>query len=175
MREMDKPMLFLPKNLGSTCSASFLELCCWTLVSEYVQNVENIIAMESDITVTFAAKINIIMQKIYHLATCSTCQRILKELPAEQFQLQDIKTENITPAQIEEMHKLAGSYEALFSRRAMKYRSMGLNEMDLNEEDYKKYILEEYTFLKRPVAIIGEQIFIGNSKKTVAQIQEALQ
>jgi arsenate reductase len=48
------------------------------------------------------------------------------------------------------MKELAGSYEALFSRRAMKYRSMGLNEMELSEDDYRKYILEEYTFLKRP-------------------------
>lgn len=108
------------------------------------------------------------MKKIYHLGTCSTCQRILKELkPGKDFVLQDIKTEVITSIQLEEMNKLAGSYEALFSRVAMKYRSMGLNEMQLTEKDYKKYILQEYTFLRRPVIIIGNEIFIGNSKKTV--------
>jgi len=65
------------------------------------------------------------------------------------------------------MKKLAGSYEALFSRVAMKYRSMGLNEMELTEKDYRKYILEEYTFLKRPVVVNEDKIFIGNSKKVV--------
>jgi len=115
------------------------------------------------------------MKKIYHLSTCTTCQRILKELkPGKDFEMQDIKTEKITPAQIDEMKALAGSYESLFSRVALKYRSMGLNEMKLTEKDYRKYILEEYTFLKRPVIIIGKQIFIGNAPKTTAAAKEAM-
>ena len=69
------------------------------------------------------------------------------------------------------MYQLAGSFEALFSRRAMKYRSLGLNEQELNEADYKKWILEEYTFLKRPVILIDGEIFIGNAKKNVAAAQ----
>ena len=109
------------------------------------------------------------MKKIYHLATCNTCQKIINQLTVdEQTILQNIKEESITKEQLEEMKSMAGSYEALFSRRAMKYRSMGLNEMTLGEEDYKRYIMEEYTFLKRPVMISGEHIFIGNSKKVVA-------
>ena len=109
------------------------------------------------------------MLKIYHLANCTTCQRILKELqPGPEVSLQDIKTEAITEEQIEEMKELSGSYESLFSRRAMKYRSMGLNEMKLTEADYKRYILEEYTFLKRPVMIFEDEIFVGNTKKVVA-------
>lgn len=108
------------------------------------------------------------MKKIYYLATCSTCQRILKELkPGKDFILQDIKTEAITPNQLEEMKNLAGSYEALFSRVALKYRAMGLHELQLGEKDYKKHILQEYTFLKRPVMIIKDEIFIGNSKKVI--------
>ena len=115
------------------------------------------------------------MKKIYYLSTCSTCIRILKELgDIKGLVLQDIKTEPITPEQIAEMKDLAGSYESLFSRRAMKYRSMGLNEMELKEKDYKKYILSEYTFLKRPVMIFDGQIFVGNSKKVVAAAKESL-
>ena len=118
----------------------------------------------------------ILMKKIYHLGTCSTCQRILKELkPGNDFAFQEIKTEKITPAQIDEMKELAGSYESLFSRVALKYRSMGLNEMTLTEKDYRKYILEEYTFLKRPVIIMGKQIFIGNAAKTVASAKAAME
>ncbi len=113
--------------------------------------------------------------KVYHLATCNTCQRIIKELGLEgKATLQNIKEEKITAAQLDEMHKLAGSYEALFSRRAMKCRSMGLNEMQLTEDDYRKYILEEYTFLKRPVIVTDNQIFIGNSKKVVESAKAVL-
>ncbi|GAB5525429.1 MAG: hypothetical protein Roseis2KO_33010 [Roseivirga sp.] len=98
----------------------------------------------------------------------------MSELPMDSFEKQDIKSEAITEKQLEEMKDLAGSYEKLFSRVAMKYRAMGLNEMTLSEEDYKNYILQEYTFLKRPVFIIDNQIFIGNSKKNVSAVKENL-
>lgn len=116
------------------------------------------------------------MRKIYHLATCSTCIRILKTVDAEAkgVALQDIKSEPITAAQIDEMKALAGSYEALFSRRAMKYKSMGLAEQQLSETDYRQLILDEYTFLKRPVALVDGAIFIGNTAKTVEALAEAL-
>ena len=115
------------------------------------------------------------MKKIYHLANCTTCQRILKELkPSKNFVMQDIKTEAITPAQLEEMKKLSGSYESLFSRIALKFRALKLNEKVLTEKDYRKYILEEYTFLKRPVIIVDDKIFIGNSPKNVAAAKAAL-
>jgi len=115
------------------------------------------------------------LKKIYHLGTCTTCQRILKELkPAKDVLMQDIKTEPVTAAQIDEMKHMAGSYEALFSRVALKYRGWGLNEMKLGEKDYRNYILQEYTFLKRPVIIVNDKIFIGNSKKNVEAAKEAL-
>jgi len=113
--------------------------------------------------------------KIYHLSTCNTCQRILKELkPLEDAELQDIKMDALTELQLEEMHQLAGSYEALFSRRARLYREKGLHEKELSEADYKALTLEHYTFLKRPVILADGDIFIGNSKKTVAAAKEAL-
>jgi arsenate reductase len=116
------------------------------------------------------------MNKIYHLGNCGTCKKIIDtlDLKNKKIKFQDIKEEPITPEQIDEMAKLAGGYEPLFSRIAMKYRSMGLNTMTLTEKDYRRYILEEYTFLKRPTIIIGKQIFIGSSKNTVAAAKEAV-
>lgn len=51
------------------------------------------------------------MNKCYHLSTCSTCKKILDEagLAAKGFTLQNIKAEQITPEQLDEMYKLAGS------------------------------------------------------------------
>lgn len=82
--------------------------------------------------------------------------------------MQDIKTEAITEEQLDMMKEMEGSYEALFSKRAQLYRQRSLNEQKLSEDDYKILILEHYTFLKRPVMLVGDQIFVGNSKKTVA-------
>lgn len=115
------------------------------------------------------------MKKVYYLKTCNTCLRILKELnlPSD-FILQDIKTEEITSKQLDEMKALSGSYEALFSKRSKLYKEMDLKNQDLEERDYKHYILEHYTFLSRPVIIVNDAIFIGNSKKTVALASKAI-
>jgi arsenate reductase (glutaredoxin) len=117
------------------------------------------------------------MNKMYHLGNCTTCQAIIKETgiaDAGNVEMQDIKTEKITAAQLDEIKAMAGSYEALFSRRAMLYKERGLKDKKLAEKDYRALILEEYTFLKRPVTILGRQIFIGNDKKTVAALKQAV-
>lgn len=115
------------------------------------------------------------MKKIYHLSTCSTCQRIIKEIePLSDFDLQDIKNEGITVSQLEQMHALSNSYESLFSKRAVLYRERNLKEQNLTEADFKALILEQYTFLKRPVIIVDNEIFIGNSKKVVKAAKKAI-
>ena len=116
------------------------------------------------------------MKKIYHLGNCTTCQAIIKEtrINKKGFDMQDIKFEKITPAQLEEMKNMAGSYEVLFSRRALKYKELGLKDKKLEEKDYRKYILDEYTFLKRPVVIIDDKIFVGSEKKNVEALKKAV-
>lgn len=114
------------------------------------------------------------MRKIFHLSSCNTNQRILKELNVgNDVELQDIKQKNIDEKMLDFIKEKVGSYEQLFSKRAMKYRSMGLNKMDLSEADYKKHMLEEYTFLKRPFIILEDEVFVGNAKKTVEAAKEA--
>ena len=115
------------------------------------------------------------MKKIYHLKTCSTCVRIIKSLNlSDDFEFQDIKEQEITVKQLEAMQQLSGSYEALFSKRAKLYKEMGLKDQNLTEKDFKHYILEHYTFLSRPVIIYNNQIFIGNSPKTVEAAKKAI-
>ena len=108
------------------------------------------------------------MNKIYHLPTCNTCQRIIGELNGgEGFVLQNVKDKHISAKELDALQKQTGSYEALFNRRAMKYRQRGLHEQELTEKDYRKLILEEYTFLKRPIVIIDGKAFVGNAKKSL--------
>jgi arsenate reductase (glutaredoxin) len=112
------------------------------------------------------------MKKAYCVSTCTTCQRIMKDsdLIKKGYAYQNIKEEKITLAQLDEMKAMIGSYEALFSRRALKYKAMGLKDKNLTEKDYRDLILQEYTFLKRPVIISGKKIFSGSEKKTVAEV-----
>ena len=120
-------------------------------------------------------KASLKMKKVYYLKTCSTCVRILKDLnlPSD-FILQDIKKEEITVKQLDEMKDLSGSYESLFSKRSKLYKEMDLKNQSLTEADYKHYILDHYTFLSRPVFIFNNQIFIGNSKKNIEAVKSAL-
>lgn len=108
------------------------------------------------------------MRKIFYLSSCDTCQKIVKQLNnGAGFELQDIKQHPISARQLDALKDKTGSYEALFSRRALKFRSMGLHEKQLDESDYRELILQEYTFLKRPVIIIGEEVFVGNAPSVV--------
>jgi arsenate reductase len=115
------------------------------------------------------------MKKVYHLSTCSTCKRIIDnlQLKSKNFDFQDVKTNKITREQLEQMHEMAGSYEALFSRRSMQFKARNLGKEQLTESDYKMLILDEYTFLKRPVVLLNDQIFIGNAKKNLEQLENA--
>ncbi len=114
------------------------------------------------------------MKKVYYLQTCDTCKRILKSVDTTMFEQHEIKSNPITPAQLEELYQFTNSYEALFNKRAKLYREKNLKDKQLTEADYKRYILEEYTFLKRPVFVVEDKIFIGNSKKTVEALIEFL-
>ncbi|WBX76510.1 arsenate reductase [Tenacibaculum ovolyticum] len=114
------------------------------------------------------------MKKVYFLKTCDTCRRILKEVNLDGIEEQEIKTDPITIQQLEEMRKLTDSYESLFNKRAKLYKERNLKNKEISETDYREYILDEYTFLKRPVFIIEDEIFIGNSKKVVESLKKKL-
>ena len=116
-----------------------------------------------------------VMNKIYYLASCDTCRKIIKSLPKDHnLVFHDIKQDPITVEELEEMHRLSGSYEALFSKKAQLYKSMDLKNKSLTEADFKKYILEHYTFLSRPVFIIDGIIYIGNRQQNMLQVMKAL-
>ncbi len=113
--------------------------------------------------------------KIYYLASCDTCRKIIKSLPnSDKLEFHDIRQNPITVEELEEMHSLSGSYEALFSKKAQLYKSMDLKNKALTEADFKKHILEQYTFLSRPVFIIDDTIYIGNGQKNIIEVIKAL-
>jgi arsenate reductase len=116
------------------------------------------------------------MKKMYHLSTCSTCRKIIAAVDATEngVALQNIKQEPISEKELDALKDMAGSYEALFSRKSTQYKALGLKDQVLGEADYKKYLLQHYSFLKRPVTIVGKQLFIGNDPKTTEALAAAL-
>lgn len=115
------------------------------------------------------------MRQVYYLSTCNTCKRVMAEIgiPSD-FIKQDIKGQAITEEDLEKLKELAGDYESLFSRRAKLFQARNLKNENLSESDYKKLLLEHYTFLKRPVIVNDGAIFIGSSPKTVAAAKKSI-
>ncbi len=115
------------------------------------------------------------MKKLYYLSSCSTCKKILNQwnLPRD-FKMQDVKRNPLTLEDLDLMHQRSGSFEALFSRRAKLFHERQLGAEDLDEGRYKSLLLEHYTFLKRPVLIWDDHIFIGSAKATIEEAFKAI-
>lgn len=116
------------------------------------------------------------MKKYIYLSTCDTCKRIMKDagITKERFDLQDIKQTPISEQDLDLAFQKTQSYEALFNKRSRKYAQSGLKEQTLKDEDFRGLILSEYTYLKRPVTFVGNDVFVGNSKKEVERLIEVL-
>ena len=114
------------------------------------------------------------MKKVYFLKTCSTCKRIMSEFDLTDFEQREIKSKVVSEEELQEMYALSKSYEALFSKKSTQIKERNIDVKSLQEEDFKKLILEDYRFLKRPVFIINQEIFIGSDKKNIELLREKL-
>jgi arsenate reductase-like glutaredoxin family protein len=111
------------------------------------------------------------MKKVFYLNTCDTCRKIMTPFDLSDWELREIKKEPVTEEELEEMYKKTKSYEALFSKKSTQLKIRGIDAKTLKEKDFKKLLLDHYTFLKRPVFITDDKIFVGNDKKNVEALQ----
>ena len=117
------------------------------------------------------------MNKVWYLSTCNTCQRIIEELSLKEkgFTMQDVKDEIISEKDLDQIkNTLNCSYEDLFNKRSIKYSKTNLKGSFKEDIEYKKAILNEYTFMKRPIIQIGNKYFVGNAKKTIDEAKSNL-
>lgn len=112
------------------------------------------------------------MKKVFYLNTCDTCRKILAQFDLSDWELREIKKEPVSKEELKEMYKKTTSYEALFSKKSTQIKLRGLDVKSLTENDFKDLLLDHYTFLKRPVFLTDDQIFVGNDKKNVEALQE---
>ena len=88
------------------------------------------------------------------------------------WKLREMKSEPISEKELEEMYAFTKSYETLFSRRSTQIKAENIDLKSLSEKDFKNLILKHYSFLKRPVFLTENEIFVGNDKKNVENLQE---
>ena len=110
-----------------------------------------------------------------YLSSCSTCVRIVKALNIKDAPfLQDVKNRKITPEQLAFLYAHTHSYETLINKRGRVYAQLKKDGKSFTESTYKALIDQEYSCLKRPILIWNDEIFLGNSKATFAQMKDAL-
>ncbi|MCE2790272.1 MAG: hypothetical protein LW630_10220 [Saprospiraceae bacterium] len=114
------------------------------------------------------------MHRIYHLSTCDTCRKILQKLPVQGVDLINLREKNISAEDLDFMKSKKGNYESLFNKKAQKWKAMPESDRPVNDQQFRDLILSEYTFLKRPAAIVGSDVFAGNDASTVDELREAL-
>lgn len=112
------------------------------------------------------------MQKVFYLKTCGTCTKILKMFDLSDWELRELKSAPVTEEELAAMYQLTKSYEALFSRRSTQIKARDIDVKSLGEKDFKKLILDHYSFLKRPVFLTDKEIFIGNEKGNLEKLRE---
>jgi len=112
------------------------------------------------------------MKKVFHLNTCDTCRKILAQFDLSDWELREIRKEPVTEEELADMYDKTQSYETLFSKKSTQIKLRGLDVKSLTEKDFKELLLDHYTFLKRPVFITDDKIFVGNDKKNVEALRE---
>ena len=109
------------------------------------------------------------LEQFYWLPHCSTCQKaeaFLKAAGIPIRQYHDVKTQQVDRETLTHLSEALGGVENLFSKRALKYRAMGLHERTLSDEEMLDLMHEEYTFIKRPVVVTSAgKVLAGFSKK----------
>lgn len=110
---------------------------------------------------------------VYWLPHCSTCQKAVEHLRGKGVtirSLRDLKAQPLEHAEVEDLVRKVGGAETLFSKRAMKYRKMGLHEQTLSDDDLLRLMTEEYTFITRPVVVRGDRATAGFSAKRLDEL-----
>ena len=112
------------------------------------------------------------MQKVFYLKTCGTCTKILNRFDLSDWELRELKSSPITEEELAQMYEHTQSYEALFSRRSTQIKARDIDVKSLEEKDFKNLILAHYSFLKRPVFLTDQEIFVGNDKNNIEKLEE---
>ena len=113
------------------------------------------------------------MHLFYYLSSCDSCKKIMQALALSDDITQiDIKKNPLTAEQLEILYQLSGSYEALLNKRAQKLKE--IDKSTLDETKIKSLLLSHYTFLKRPVLLYQNKLYVGNAKATIAAAKAAL-
>jgi arsenate reductase (glutaredoxin) len=114
------------------------------------------------------------IEVMYWLPHCSTCQKAkdaIEETGAKIHRFVDLKETPLAKEEIESLCEKAGGVNVVFSKVARKYRALGLDKLELSDADMLSHMVEEYTFIRRPVVVVKKgPTLVGFKSKEYATV-----
>jgi Spx/MgsR family transcriptional regulator len=102
------------------------------------------------------------MVEVYGIKNCDKIRKTRKWLTDHNidYHFYDLKKEPLDREELKEfVHRIG--LDVLVNKRGMKWRQLGLKDLDLSEDELFEKLLEHQTMIKRPVMVKDEAIMVG--------------
>ncbi len=102
------------------------------------------------------------MIKVYGIKNCNKVRDTFKWLEENEVEYKfiDLKKDPLSEQKLDEfVHKVG--LDVILNKRGMKWRTLGLKEMDLDDDELFDQLLENQTMIKRPILEQGDAILVG--------------
>ena len=93
-----------------------------------------------------------------------------EELGYKDIKFRDLKEQPLQKSELKDLAKKAGGVDKIFSRRATKYRTLGLADKNLTDDQKLDWMAKEYTFISRPVIESDSKVVAGFSKRNYQEV-----
>lgn len=99
--------------------------------------------------------------KVYAYKNCSTCQKALRYLEGQEYELLDIVLQPPTLLELRRMAGYLGGFRKLFNTSGVQYRELGIAGRDLTEEQALELLAGNGKLVKRPFLLTSEGGAVG--------------
>lgn len=102
------------------------------------------------------------MLTIIGIKNCNTIKKTLDWLDesGQVYDFRDVKKDPLEESELLDLVQKVG-LDTLVNKRGMKWRTLGLKDQNLSDEDLLDVVHEHQTMIKRPVVVAGEAAMVG--------------
>lgn len=115
------------------------------------------------------------IKKVYFLSTCDTCKKIMKQVGVtSDFEMVDLKSHSFSSTELDLFLSVLPNPYDLINKRSILYRELNLKGKELSRNEVVSLIKQHYTLIKRPIFVLDNEVFIGNSSSVVTHVKDKI-
>jgi Spx/MgsR family transcriptional regulator len=113
------------------------------------------------------------MLLVIGIKNCNTIQKTLKWLEEKniEFIFRDVKKDPLSDGELHDIVRKL-SLETVINKRGTKWRSLGVSDKNLSDQDLFNLLAENQTMIKRPVILLDESVLIGFDEEALSAFLE---